>query len=239
MTKKNRVSTGLPPYAYVFLDTMSFILTVGPGAVGWSAVAFYVHEIWDHPYFFFLCLLSPFVLIAVFLLVLLVFRLLVPKLKRGVYPMGVNKGMLAWYCNLALSRSAEVAGVRPLLNAFYFTKFLHWRALGMKIAYAVNSSIGVSFVDLPLISIGKGSTISDSVHIACHTFVGDRLFVSPVEIGENVFIGMHCILGPKTKIGNNAWIGMHNLVSEAIPEGGKLNNWQWEHGNPARSQTKD
>jgi acetyltransferase-like isoleucine patch superfamily enzyme len=154
--------------------------------------------------------------------------------------MGVNRGTLAWATNLALSRASEIAAVRPLLNAFFFSKYLHWRALGMKIDYGVNTSIGVSFVDLPMITIRKGSTVAEGVHIACHTFVGDRLVVFPVEIGENVFVGMNCTIGPKTKIGNGAWIGMHNVIGgDLIPEGTKIESYAWEHGNPkARAREK-
>lgn len=239
MEKKSRVSTGLPPVAYAVIDLVSWILTVGPGALAWGCVVLFLRHFWDSEFLLFWVLLAPFVLVFSFVGTLFVLRLLLPRLKRGVYPMGMNLGAFTWACHLGLSRASEVACVRPLLNSFYWTKFLHWRALGMKIAYGVNTSIGVSFVDLSLISIGKGSTVSEGVHIACHTFVGDRLFVSPVEIGENVFIGMNCVLGPKTKIGKGAWIGMSNLVSESIPEGAKIENFAWEHGNPARARKTD
>lgn len=241
MSNKNRVSSGLPVYGYPIIDFLGLILSVGPGACAWSMVLVYIRSIWDLPtvQFFALSLLSPFVLLFTFVAVLFMLRIILPKLKRGVYPMGLNLGTFTWFFHLGLSRASEVAGLRPFLNAFFFTKYLHWRALGMKIAYGVNTSIGVSFVDLSMITIGKGSTISEGVHIACHTFVGDRLFISPVVIGENVFVGMNCVMGPKTKIGNGAWIGMSNLISDAIPEGAKIDNYQWEHGNPARARAKD
>lgn len=241
MSKKNRVSTGLPPAGYLLVDLIGMLLTVGPGAFGWACLFLYLRAVWSlpPPAFFAACLAAPVVVVPAFVIALFALRCLLPRLKRGVYPMGVNKGVFGWFCHLALSRSAEVSGLRPLLNAFYLTKFLHWRALGMKIPYGVNTSIGVSFVDLSLISIGAGCTISEGVHIACHTFVGDRLFLSPVEIGANVFVGMNCVLGPKTRIGDGAWIGMSNLVSESIAPGAKISDFQWEHGNPARGHAKD
>lgn len=235
--KKTRTSQGLPTYAYAMMDLIMFPLSVGPGAVAWISVAAYLRYIWACQYFFVYALLAPFILIFAFVITIFVLRLLTPKLKKGVYPMGVNKGTLAWASNLALSRASEVAAVRPLLNAFFWTKFLHWRALGMKIAYGVNTSIGVSFVDLSMISIGKGGTVSEGVHIACHTFVGDKLVIFPVEIGENVFIGMNCTIGPKTKIGNGAWIGMHNVIGgDQIAEGTKIESYAWERGNPEKAR---
>ncbi len=234
MSKNERVSSGLPWFGYLFVDLFGLILSLGPGAISWACGFLYLKTIFALPdvTFFLFALLFPLVLIGGFLVPLAIFRICLPRLKRGVYPMGVNKGAITWFCHLGLSRAAEIAGLRPLLNAFYLTKYLHWRALGMQIDYGVNTSIGVSFVDLSMIKIGKGSTISEGVHIACHTFVGDRLFLSPVEIGENVFVGMNCILGPKTKIGNGAWIGMSNLISDSIAPSAKLQNFEWEHGKP-------
>ncbi|MGE3262083.1 MAG: DapH/DapD/GlmU-related protein [Bacteriovoracia bacterium] len=235
----SRVATGLPSYAYLIIDLVSFLLSVGPGAIAFGATLLYLRHFWYSPLFPLYALLAVLPLVICFLLAVFCLRLLVPRLKKGVYPMAVNLGMFSWYCNLALSRAAQVSGLSPLLNSFYITKFLHWRALGMKIAFGVNTSIGVSFVDLPMIRVGKGCTISEGVHIACHTFVGDRLLIIPVEIGENVFIGMNCVIGPKTRLGDRAWIGMNNLISEGIPADAKLENFAWEHGNPERAPAKD
>jgi acetyltransferase-like isoleucine patch superfamily enzyme len=239
MPKKSRTATGLPAYALVLIDLLSFLLSVGPGALAWGVAAIYVRTVWNAERFYAFVVLTPIPLVVSFLWFLFLFRLVLPRLKRGVYPMGVNLGMLAWSCHLSLSRAAEISGLRPLLQSFYLTKYLYWRALGMKIAFGVNSSIGVSFVDLPMITIGEGCTISEGVHIACHTFVGDRLFVSPVEIGNNVFVGMNCVMGPKTRIGDRAWIGMNNFIADGIPADAKLDNCAWEHGNPARAPAKD
>jgi acetyltransferase-like isoleucine patch superfamily enzyme len=237
----NRTATGLPTYAYLIIDVVSFFLSVGPGALAYGATFMYLRHFWNSPHFVVFAITGVFPLVATFLLAVFILRLIVPRLKKGVYPMAVNLGMFAWYCNLALSRAAAVSGLQFLLNSFYVTKFLHWRALGMKVAFGVNTSIGVSFVDLPLISIGQGCTISEGVHIACHTFVGDRLLIIPVEIGENVFVGMNCVIGPKTRLGDRAWIGMNNLISEGIAADAKLESFAWEHGNPARlkSPAKD
>ncbi len=236
---KKRVSTGLPLGAYVLLDGLGFFLSVGPGLVAWLAMLVFLRWKWADPLFLAWALLAPLVLIFAFVGTLFLFRLALPRLRVGLYDMGVNLGTFAWACHLALSRAAEVCGLRPLLNSFFWTKFLHWRALGMKIAYGVNSSIGVSFVDLPLITIGKGCTISEGVHIACHTFVGDRLYVGTVEIAENVFFGMNCTVGPKTKVAKGAWIGMNNLLGgDTIAEGEKIDSFSWERGNPAKARAK-
>lgn len=230
---KPRTSTGLPAYAFILIDLVSFVLSIGPGAVAYAVTLCFLRHFWASHLFFLYALFAVVPLVLTFLTVLFCLRLLVPRLKRGVYPLGVNLGMLSWYCHLALSRSGEISGLRPLLQSFYITKFLFWRALGMRIAFGVNTSIGVSFVDLSMITIGRGSTISEGVHIACHTFVGDRLVILPVEIGENVFVGMNCVIGPKTRIGDRAWIGMNNLISEGIAADFKLESFAWEHGNPA------
>jgi hypothetical protein len=160
---KPRISGGLPAYAFILIDLVSFVLSVGPGAVAFAAAAMILRHFWGTHWFFFVALFAVIPLVLVFLGVLFCLRLAVPRLKRGVYPLGINLGLFSWYCHLALSRSGEVCGLRPLLHSFYLTKFLYWRALGMKIPFGVNTSIGVSFVDLPMITIGRGCTISEGI----------------------------------------------------------------------------
>lgn len=234
-----RKSTVLPFPVLVFVDVMGLVLTVGPGAVAWLVAAAYVRHVVVTLDLWPLAFLFPIIAFVAFTLTLLVFRLIVPRLREGSTRLGVNRQTIAWYCNLALSRAAEVSGLKPLIHAFYFTKFLHWRALGARVGYGVNSSIGVSLVDLPMITIGAGSTLGDEVAIYCHNFDGGKLIVKRVEIGEGVFLGGHCTIGPNTVIGEGSWIGPYNaFIDVSLPPGTRLRPWEWEHGNPNRAGAK-
>ncbi|MGZ3713160.1 MAG: hypothetical protein ACXVBE_15455, partial [Bdellovibrionota bacterium] len=106
--KEDRVATGLPTYAYLIIDLVSFFLSVGPGAFAFTVAAIYLRHFWPSRYFPLYALLTVFPLVLSFLITLFIFRLLVPRLKKGVYPMAVNLGMFSWYCNLALSRASAV-----------------------------------------------------------------------------------------------------------------------------------
>lgn len=51
---------------------------------------------------------------------------------------------------------------------------------------------------------------------------------SPIEIGENVWIGMNAIILKGVKIGKNSVIGANSVVTKDIPENSIV------AGNPAR-----
>lgn len=232
---QNKELNQLSYLSALVMDLLSSLLTLGPVALSWLGVIFFIRHSWDSTYFYFLILLVPVVGVLALICSIFVFRMLIPKLKQGIFPIGFNRGVLAWTCHLALSRSAEVSGFKPMIQSFYLFKFLYWRACGAKISFLVNSSIGVSMVDLSLITVGQQSTLSDGVHISCHTFVGDRLFIAPVVIGKGVFLGMHCLVGPRSKIGDSAWIGAYNKVfRDQVGVGERIPDGAWEKGNPKK-----
>ena len=47
---------------------------------------------------------------------------------------------------------------------------------------------------------------------------GQRIF-GDVQIGNNVFMGFHCVVLPNVKIGNDVVIGAMTLVNKNIPDG--------------------
>ena len=215
------------------LDFVTFIFSLLPGLISWSLTITMITHFFSTPLFFVSLLFSPIVLLLSYLIIIFVFRLLIPKLKPGVFSAGFNKGMVTWSLHLSLRRSQELSGLKPIIFSFYLTKFLFWRALGAHIDYRVTTSLNISIVDLPLITIGKGSTISEGTHIAAHSFVGDKLFLAPVVLGENVFLGMNCVLGAKTNIGDGSWIGFQNIINgETLPPQTKLDNWERAMGKP-------
>ena len=232
---KRQKAKGLTPTVALISDLLCLPITIGPGAVAWSTALVYVRHFWNHSCFWALTLPLPLIIYFSYLVTVVALRMIIPKMKKGVYPSELNRGMLAWYLNLALNRSAYVSGLKPLIQSFHFTKFLYWRAMGAKIAFNVNTSIGITLVDLPMITIGPGCTIAENSHISCHTFVGDRLLIAPLELGKNVFLGMNCIVGAGSRIGDDTTIGVFNKIhGEKIPAGTNMPNFSWEHGSPER-----
>ncbi len=87
--------------------------------------------------------------------------------------------------------------------------------------------INVDFGTEPyLVTLGNHVSITDS-HFVTHDGVlwvfrheaPDSDLFAPITVGNNVFIGMGCIILPGVAIGDNAVIGAHSLVNKDIPSG--------------------
>lgn len=71
------------------------------------------------------------------------------------------------------------------------------------------------------ITIGDNVTFGPRVHVLAHD-ASTKLFlnytrVANVSIGNNVFIGAHCIILPGVHIGDNVIVGAGSIVTRDIP----------------------
>ena len=158
-------------------------------------------------------------------------------MKPGMYRTDGNINIIIWHLNNALANALENAGLKNPIYSFHLTKWLYWKAMGANIAFGTLSSPLLIIREFPLITIGKGVSLSGYNHISCHTFEGSRLLLAPINIGDNSFIGMNTVIGPKTKIGNNCFIGINNfLVFDTVLDNSRIENFEYEYGSPARKQ---
>jgi acetyltransferase-like isoleucine patch superfamily enzyme len=69
------------------------------------------------------------------------------------------------------------------------------------------------------ISIGDNTTIGFRTTIFSHFYFGPRKtsITEKVEIGNNVFIGPHCLILPNVKIGDNAVIMGGSVITRNVP----------------------
>jgi len=228
-------SKNLPFYLVLVTDLLSMIFALGPGIVGWGSSISYLKNIWDHECFLFLAPLTPLVLIFSFLIAVIFLRLFIPKMRPGVYPMKLNKGFASWYLTLSLGHAVRISGLQPFFFTFYTFKWLYWRAMGADIAFGINSSLFFTIVDFPLVTIKKGCSFGAYTHVACHTFVGDKLLLAPVVIEEDCYVGMEVTIGPKTTIGKGSWIGTTNrFFKSKLEPGTVIENAEWEYSDPKR-----
>ncbi len=219
------------------VETLTMLFALGPAAVTWYSAIIFVRSIWDSSYFYAWLALFPFVVIFSFLTVTLVMRLLLPKIKPGVYTIGTSPQFLAWMLTLYLGHGVRIAGLQPLFAAFYGLKYLYWRAMGANIAYGINSSIFANFADYPMLNIGRGCTIGAFTFVCGHTFVGNKVIIGQVILEDNVYVGYDCTIGPKTKVGQGAWIGAGNrLLQDKVEPNTRLDNFQWQHFSPKNSR---
>lgn len=148
-------------------------------------------------------------------------RLCLPKLKKGQFPVGLNIRYAAWGMHLALNRSIAVFQLKDFVFSSYILKWLYWRAMGAKIAFGINSSMYITMVDLPLLTIERGVTIGDKVHIACHILTNGKILLGEVKIGEGTFIGIESTIGPMSKIGKNCFIAPEQKLFRARVKDGE------------------
>ncbi|HGF0773690.1 TPA: hypothetical protein ACF71Q_000912 [Legionella pneumophila] len=217
--KKSQLTVSL----LIFIDLISILLSLMPGVAAFSLTGLFLYYGFSKTWLVLIC--SPFVLLFSFILIIALIRISLPKLKPGRYKRELNKTMIAWFCHFALSRAAKIVGLIHLLQSFNVIKYLYWRALGIKVSFRVMNSFDIDFVDCPLISIGKDVTLASQVSISCHSDVGNYLFLSPVVIEDNVFVGVTTKIGPGTTIKKGAWIGYGNaFVNQVIEENAKIGN---------------
>lgn len=99
----------------------------------------------------------------------------------------------------------------------------------------------VKFDDFDLITVGDRLVVSSKVVFLTHDYSyttgliaihnkpdTDIGILGPIEIGNNVFIGMNSILLPGTRIGDNVIIGAGSVVRGTIPGNVVVS------GNPAK-----
>ncbi|KTD35341.1 2,3,4,5-tetrahydropyridine-2,6-carboxylate N-succinyltransferase [Legionella moravica] len=216
-TKKNQVTVS----SLLFIDLISFFLSLMPAVVAMSMTGLFVYHGYSKTWL--VLPLAPLILFFTLIAIVFLIRISLPKLKPGRYKRELNRMMIAWFCHFALSRAAKITGLIFIIQSFNILKFLYWRALGAKVSFQIMNSYDIDLVDTPLISIGKNVTIGSGVSISCHSDVGSLVFMSPVVIEDDVFIGMATTIGPGTTIKKGAWIGYGNtLVNETVEANAKL-----------------
>lgn len=101
-------------------------------------------------------------------------------------------------------------------------------------------SMSTHFDDFEKITLGDRITISSKVFLLTHDYSlttaliaygkppkTDTATIRSIKVGNNVFIGMNCILLPGTTIGNNVIVGAGSIVKGNIPD------YSVVSGNPA------
>lgn len=213
--------TELTTSTLLFIDLVSILFSLMPSVAAFSLMGLFIYHGYSTTWL--VLPLSPFVLFASFIAIIALIRICLPRLKPGRYKRELNKAMFAWFCHFALSRAAKIIGLTPLLQSFSITKYFYWRALGAQVSFRIMNSFDMDFVDCPLITIGKGVTIASQTSISCHSDVGNFLYLAPVVIEDDAFIGMANIIGPGTVIKRGAWIGYGNtFINQVVEEGVRM-----------------
>jgi serine acetyltransferase len=214
------------------VDILTIVLCYLPFVAALSLSYFLLNQLSS---IFLMIFLSPFAIQLSFVFFIFIIRILLPRLTAGVFPIGFNKGFLAWFTHSMLTRSARCFGLHYILHSTALMRWLYWRALGADVPYNMSTSYKVTIHDAQLISIGADTILAEDVELSAHLVRGDKILVAPVKIGHGVFVGRDTYIGPRTRIGNKAWIGMKNtLTSATVADNESIKSYEWQSGKPQK-----
>jgi len=219
---------------YLGSDLLGLVFSWIPTLFCWTCGVQWFWHFWS-PGPRVLCLLTPFMALLGLFFIQFLFRMLLPRLKRGVYPATPNKMLISWWSQVLMARSLDMTGMRNLVMATGFLRFLYFRSLGAKISYKTSISLNVSMVDFPLISVEDEAFIGEGTTILCHSMVNDRFMLKKVEIKKNAFVGGSCTIGMGTVLKENSYLGFRNILyNHTVEAGEKVPDFEYDRG-PKRS----
>lgn len=127
-------------------------------------------------------------------------------------------------------------------KAKIFSKLFHkheyvidfFRKQGMEIGRNCHIYSNIVTPESYLIRIGSNVTFSNSIQLLTHDNSLEKLKIGfsdsfgVIEIGNNCFIGAHCIIMGGVKLGDNTIVGAGSVVTKSFPINSVIG------GNPAR-----
>lgn len=155
-----------------------------------------------------------------------VLRLPVPRVPEGTFAAPGSKGFVVWTWHFSLRRLISFPPLSSLIHWSAVLRWLAYRALGMQLAFESSMSSDVIIIDPGLLSIGRKTVIGGRTLLGCH-FInkyadGDKLVTQRTRIGENVNIGMDCVISPGVTIGDNCTIGTQSMISPFVTLGNNV-----------------
>lgn len=109
-----------------------------------------------------------------------------------------------------------------------------FRKQGMEIGQNCHIYSNIVTPESYLIRIGSNVTFSNSIQLLTHDNSLEKLKIGysdsfgVIEIGNNCFIGAHCIIMGGVKLGDNTIVGAGSVVTKSFPINSVIG------GNPAR-----
>ena len=216
----------------ILTELLSFFFNIALPAFVWSATLFLGIFIYQEGHYWGFLLLPLFSAVFYIFLVLLL-RLALPKLKAGAYDLKKDPMVIYWYLHMSLNRSVKSVGLQPIIRSSNLLKYLHFKALGAKIAYSTNFSIDLELVDPSLITIEENVIIGGRCYMGCHVVFNNKLILGNIEIKKNSFISLENVIGQGTVVEENVVVGTCNyLYRDHISKGTKIPNFGWSEGSP-------
>lgn len=177
----------------IYLDILSYFFISTPIVITWSTAFILLN------YSFYLAPLIPILMIITMSMSLLILRVLLPPLKKGVYKVDININYISWFLNLCLYRSLKASGLETFIRSMNWSRYIIFRSLGMNIHYKTNFALNAEIIDYSSLTIEEGCFISDRAKVSAHYLTPEKLIIRPVTLKKDSYVHPHTTIKPGTK----------------------------------------
>ncbi|MGC0417207.1 Pls/PosA family non-ribosomal peptide synthetase [Embleya sp. AB8] len=152
-------------------------------------------------------LAGPLFVILTCTLVLVVKRVLLPRVRAGIHPERSGFGVRKWIGDGMMTTSLTLT--HSLYSTLYLVPFL--RLLGARTG-RWSEVATVSFVDPDMLIIGERSFVADVSVVGPAVFHRGQVSVAPAEVGARSFVGNGALVPGSCRLGENSLLGVHSLA---------------------------
>ncbi|MCX6619663.1 MAG: amino acid adenylation domain-containing protein, partial [Acidobacteria bacterium] len=134
-------------------------------------------------------------------------RLVLPRVRPGIYPELSGFGLRKWFADRLMLLSLT------LTNTLYATLYTSpWlRMLGARIG-AWSEVSTVSHIDPDMLTLGEQTFVADLASIGSATFHNGSIALAPSSVGDRTFIGNAAVIRSSVKLPGNSLIGVASVV---------------------------
>ena len=163
---------------------------------------------------------APLATIWYAVLTIVVKRLIIGRIKPGIFPLASGRYLQYWFLNYLMRNTRQL--LLPLYATVFLPQFL--RFMGAKIGKDVEIST-ITNVIPDLLEIDDGCFLADACIIG-----GDRIYRGTVElrknkIGRRTFIGNSALVPGGANVGSDSLIGVMSKTPAAYPETPSGTRW--------------
>lgn len=131
---------------------------------------------------------------------------LLPRETPGLKPVFQGREFAAFLARWGLD-SYLVPPLRQHVQLLTVTRYLYFRAMGMRLHWTTHISPAAKVISPGLVTMGRGSFLGEGTYLSAHLSVGDRMMAAPIEVGEGANVGAHTNVGPGVRIGARTKVG--------------------------------
>ncbi|MBI2871211.1 MAG: hypothetical protein HYY14_05815 [Candidatus Omnitrophica bacterium] len=175
------------------------------------------------------CLAGFFVFLVSLILVVGVFRLILPSVPTGTYPMRSVKA-LRFYLQHGLKGYISSTFLIRVIHHLSIFRTLYYWVMGAKYSPSAFVGLDAELHDPSLIEVGDRVFIGEGAHIYGHMVMDGRLHVAKVRIGPKAMVGAHTLVGPGVEMGEGAQVA----ACSAVPAGTRIGPGELWLGSPAK-----